>query len=468
MNDDRKREIIIPPASVLAVASRLAERTLTARAARADIGPGGAAPTELARVRGRTLVVGSAESGAYPTIGDAVEEARDGDRILVRPGTYDESITVNHSIDIVGDGHRDAIVVQFDGAPCFVLAGASGRIANLTVRGGGDTDDHMAVGAVVVAGGSPVIEGLLLDQSFGIDVGAASSPTVRRCVLRNGLFMAISLHDGAAGTIEDNEIFGGNDVTDFGIWVDGAGTAPVVRRNNIHDGLSTGIWIQNGAAGTIEDNEIHRNAGIGIMMAEAGTSLVIRRNRIHHGQDAGIFVWGKAVGTIEDNEIFGNSDAGIRVEKAGTAPVIRRNHIHDGLSSGILIQSGAAGTIEENEIFGNAAAGFEVCGVGTAPTIRGNRVRECQDVGLSVHGGAGGTIEMNEIFNNAAHGVFVWSVGTAPAIHGNRIHDNAGLGISVIAGAAGLITDNVITDNAYGAINITEGATPTLSGNITG
>ena len=464
MSNDRSREIVTAPSLGLSVASRLAERTLTARAARSALTDREAVPSVLTSAPGRTLIVGSDEPGAYFTIGEAVEEARDGDRILVRPGTYDESITVNRSIDIVGDGDRGAIVVQFDEAPCFVLAGASSLIANFTVRGGGDTDDHMAGGAVVVARGSPVLEGLLLDQSFGIDVGGAASPTVRRCVLRNGLFMAISLHDGATGTIEDNEIFGN---TDNGIWVDGVGTAPVIRRNNIHDGLSTGIWIQSGAAGTIEDNEIHANAEFGIMIAEAGKSLVIRRNSIHNGQDAGIYVWGEAGGTIEDNEIFGNSDAGIRVEQAGTAPVIRRNIIHNGLSAGILIQSGAAGTIEDNEIYGNAIAGIEMRGVGTAPTIRGNRIRECRDVGLNVHGGATGTIEINEIFNNAADGVFVWGVGTAPTIHGNRIHDNAGSGISVIAGAAGSITDNVITDNGEDAISTTEGATPTMSGNVT-
>lgn len=46
MSDDRKREIVVAPASALAVASRLAERTLAARAARAEVVPGGAANAE--------------------------------------------------------------------------------------------------------------------------------------------------------------------------------------------------------------------------------------------------------------------------------------------------------------------------------------------------------------------------------------------------------------------------------------
>lgn len=167
MSDDRKREIVIAPSSALAVASRLAERTLAARAARADLVPGGAVPTELAPIRRRTLVVGADGAGAYPSIGSAVAEAHDGDRILVRPGTYDESITIDRSIEIAGDGFVDAIVVVSDDAPCFVLSGMTSRLAGLTLRAGGPTP-AIERGTVLVGGGSVVLDGLVLAEGHGV------------------------------------------------------------------------------------------------------------------------------------------------------------------------------------------------------------------------------------------------------------------------------------------------------------
>ena len=51
----------------------------------------------------RTIVVSPA--GEVRTLGQALERARDGDRILVRPGTYREpTIVVDRRVTIEGDG----------------------------------------------------------------------------------------------------------------------------------------------------------------------------------------------------------------------------------------------------------------------------------------------------------------------------------------------------------------------------
>ena len=48
----------------------------------------------------RTLVVG--EGGGYPTIGEALTAARDGDLIEVREGSYQERLTIDKSIHLKG------------------------------------------------------------------------------------------------------------------------------------------------------------------------------------------------------------------------------------------------------------------------------------------------------------------------------------------------------------------------------
>lgn len=494
MSDDRKREIVIAPSSALAVASRLAERTLAARAARAELVPGGAAPTELVPIRGRTLVVGADGAGAYPTIGSAVAEARDGDRILVRPGIYRESVTIDRSIEIAGDGDVDAIVVVSDDAPCFVLSGTTSRLAGLTLRAGGPTygieggrvwlrDLYWARvlatpaiegGSVLVSGGSVVLDGLVLAESHGVWAEEGASLTIRNSLIRDCRRDGILIRDGASATIEDNEILrnAGN-----GIWVSGLGTGPVIRRNKIHNNRDDGIYVADRQTGTIEDNEVYGNGGFvghAIDVSRTGSALMIRRNHIYDcGTGSGIRV-DDASPTIVDNELFGDVlvehtiNAAIMVWSATSAPVIRRNRVHDWPGDGIAVVLGAAGTIEANDIFGNGGSGINIRKEGSAPVVRRNSIHDGRGFGIWVMDGANGTIEDNEIFRNQGGGIMVSGRETEPTIRENRIHDNLSCGIQVSVGAAGSIVDNRIIGNRSDPIRIDPGASPHLARNVIG
>ena len=46
----------------------------------------------------------------FTTIGDAISTANPGDRIMVRPGLYQEGLIIDKPLEIVGDGNRDDIV----------------------------------------------------------------------------------------------------------------------------------------------------------------------------------------------------------------------------------------------------------------------------------------------------------------------------------------------------------------------
>ncbi len=357
MSEDRSRALVPMGPNALAVTSRLAERTLAERAQRSD----------AIVVSGRTLVVGP---GGYATIGEAVAEARDGDTVLVRPGTYRETVTITRAITLRGDGDREQVVVEFEGAECLVLHETTAAVTNMTFRGGGTTDDEGWDAAIRIVGGAPTLSNLELVESCGIVVGQQGSPVIRGCVIRDGQGPGIVVHDAAAPRIEDNEIFG-NALP--GIVVGGEGTAPLIRKNTIRDGQSGGISVHDAAAGTIEANEIFGNTGTGIMVLGAGTAPLIRKNTIRDGQANGVSVHDAAAPRIEANEIFGNAFAGIAVGDKGTAPVIRKNTIRDGRGGGILVYDAAAGTIEGNRIFGNALADIQVSEDST-PYLHGNRL----------------------------------------------------------------------------------------------
>jgi parallel beta-helix repeat protein len=351
MTQDHSRELAPNGPSSPSVTSRLAERTLAERATRSD------APA----LTGRTLIVGP---GGFSTIGEAVASAQDGSTVLVRPGTYRESVAIDRAITLAGDGDRDAIVVLSDDAPCLIVGGQTARIAHLTVRGGGACDEWGGKAAILVSGGSPILDGLVLAESHGIRITKGASPTIHGCVVRDGPRAGIWAQL-STGIIEDNDIFGN---ALFGIVVRGTGSAPLVRANRVREN-DGGVWVSAGASPVIEDNDIYCNITRGIWVD--CTAPQIRANRIRGGRRYGIVVSGFAAGRIEANDIFGNAGDGIAITDLGGRAVIRANRIRDNGGMGIRVHSRAAGTIENNEFTGNAGGAIAI-EKGATPFLFGN------------------------------------------------------------------------------------------------
>ncbi len=251
-----RRLVNASPAAV-AAQGRLAERTV-------------AALDELrTRVLAttRTLIVAADGSGQHATITAAMEGARDGDRILVRPGTYEESVAVVRSVEIVGDGDRLGVLVH--GTLSFRHVRA--RIANLSI---GPVAQHygnyrtLGPDSVHAWAGSVTLEDVIMRGSISFD---GTSGAVRRCLM--GDRVTAQFTDGSSPSIEDCA----PESEDYWfVAVNGAGTNPVVRRNHLAE-----LHAGGGACPTIEDNEFrgHMEEDTFFLdIAGEGTNPTVRRN----------------------------------------------------------------------------------------------------------------------------------------------------------------------------------------------
>ena len=104
----------------------------------------------------RHLVVSADGSAMFRTIGAALAVAMDGNEILVRPGEYRESLVIDKSVTIRGDGSRERIVVRpsVDDQPCIAIEGGAPHIIGLTIEGT-DSDELDDVDDSPSAGSSP-------------------------------------------------------------------------------------------------------------------------------------------------------------------------------------------------------------------------------------------------------------------------------------------------------------------------
>src|SRR5437879_2720367 len=59
-----------------------------------------------------TLTVAPAGAADFRTVQEAIRSAQPAARILVRPGRYEEGVTLDKDLEICGDGPREEIVIE--------------------------------------------------------------------------------------------------------------------------------------------------------------------------------------------------------------------------------------------------------------------------------------------------------------------------------------------------------------------
>lgn len=246
-----------------------------------------------------SLVVDQLHRGDYTTITEAVEAARPGTRIIVRPGLYEEGLVIDKPLEIIGDGEVGEVVIRAFGKHGVLFKTNMGRISNLTLRqeGGGEW--------------------------FGVDI-TQGRLELEGCDISSQSLACVAIHSGAD---------------------------PRLRRNRIHDGKAGGVFVLENGQGLLEANDIFGNALSGVEV-KTGGNPTLRGNRIHDGKQNGVYVWENGQGLLEDNDIFGNALSGVEIETGGN-PMLRKNRINRNAYQAVYIHEKGYGAIEDNDLRDN-------------------------------------------------------------------------------------------------------------------
>jgi F-box protein 11 len=290
--------------------------------------------------------------GDFGTVSAAIEAAQPGDRILVRPGLYQESLVVDKPLELIGDGPVEDIVIRATDDHVLAFRASIGRVANLTlqvVRG------HEGLGVAIMQGRLD-LEGCDISSRSGscVYIVEGADPRLRRNEIHDGEDNGVRVSDSGLGTLEDNQITG-NEASGVSISADGN---PVLRRNQIHDNKENGVLVYDRGLGALEDNEISGNAYSGVEIATGGNP-VLRRNQIDNNRHLGVYVYEDGAGTVEDNNITGNGSAGIQIAVRGN-PTVRSNRINRNAREAVRIHDGGKGVVEDNDLTGNTHGAWRV------------------------------------------------------------------------------------------------------------
>jgi F-box protein 11 len=313
-----------------------------------------------------TLTVG--EGAPFKTIAAALEKAPAGARILVRAGTYHESLVLTRPVEIAPAKLQDLVTVEGGSLGCVVMKAERATLRGLTLRLAPGVSP--AEYAVDVPRGQLVLEECALGAGATACAGVyspAAAAVFRKCQLK-GEKVGLHLHTKGKATLEDCTVSGNG----------GAGIVATqearlnLRDCRVADNLREGLVCDLGVQGLIEECDFTGNRLQGVVL-QSSANPTFRRARLFANRTEGALVTDFGKGVFEDCDLFENGASGLGIRTGGN-PLARNCRFRANKIEGVVVNAQGLGTIEASDITGNGTFGVYVL-AGSELLVKGCRVQ---------------------------------------------------------------------------------------------
>ncbi|MCK9403322.1 MAG: right-handed parallel beta-helix repeat-containing protein [Chitinophagaceae bacterium] len=265
----------------------------------------------------------------------AVNSSKNGDKILVSPGTYTENIIVNKEVAIRGTSQAETRIIpaisnpDCGGSASSLCGGSSNvmlvqanhvTIADLTIDG-----DNPALSSGIVRGGADIDarNGIITNHTLGIPF---NSLTVNHVTVRNIYWRGIYASSAGSFTIAENTVENVRGNPGYSIAIfnwQGSG----YFTNNKVDSANDGI-VSNWSTGTVYSGNTVTNSGSGIHTdnngGAGGNADIIQNNLVKNSTAGGWGIWVFAPYLpvlVKDNTIS-NVDVGLSADAEWSPEII--------------------------------------------------------------------------------------------------------------------------------------------------
>jgi parallel beta-helix repeat protein len=336
----------------------------------------------------------------FTSIQAAINAASSGDTIQVCAGTYNETLTINKSLHLVGRGNTT----------------------------------NNCDGQVAIA--SPVKQTILTSQgTYTVNIQADNVHLEGFVIQGNGSGPGIYTSPAFSGYhIEDNLI----QDNVFGLYLNSSGAIP----SNVHDNCfkannrsgsaaGNGIYSDQGLSNAaIIDNDFtgHNNASM-VFAGPAGSQTNIRIEDNELRRDSAIVLFNLTNSWVVDNKIYNSITHGIQAGGNVSSVTITDNRVDRAAWSGIRVSGGNNTnlTIQDNRLTNNGDHGIRVTD-GDNNNIEGNRIENNNLDGISLDvDSSGNQVTNNRMRGNREHDCHDDSIGSGTAGTANTWSNNRGM-----------------------------------------
>ncbi len=446
------------------------------------------------------LTVSPFETGCVSTVTEALQQARPGTRILIKPGVYRESLTLRVRVELIGVGPVDEIVIESPDGNALLMKADLARVTGLTLRSAAGQNGGRCYGVSVPVGRLTLEDCHLSSDALACLAVTASgaSAVLRRCTISRGAATGVLVVNQGEATLDHCTIA---DVAQSGVEVK-RGTV-VLRHCSIDACGQAGLLVHDNGKANLEDCDLQGNVLAGVE-SRGGGHPVLRRCKVHNGRGPGVRVTQNGQATLEDCDLFANALANLETSQGG-APVLHRCRLLDGQTTGAAFLRDGRGTMADCTLSGNARCGVEVrenaqptlerCIIGqspvgvlvhergqglleecdlhdavhtvvelraqAAPLLKRCKIRDGQRVGVLATARGGGVLEECDVFGHAAVGVACADEATL-TLKRCQVHHNAQAGVVVWRGARPVLQRCQVSANGLSGVAVARGGAPTL------
>lgn len=260
--------------------------------------------------------------GDFETIGEAILASERGGRVVIRPGTYDEKLTLDKPLELIGDGAREDVVVSVSKGEAMVATATIARVQNMTFRC--NAVDGI-FGGISVTGGKAAFSDCVFSSQSGSAVyvyGSDAAPKFARCLFHGSGQCGAVVYDYSRPVFEDCEMID-NDFHGVEIF---QGADPVLRRCVLRGNKHSAIFVYIDGRGLFEGCTVSENGRNGIASFSGGKPDV-RNCTISNNGHWGVRTGGAdSGGRFEGNVFSGNKDGAWNLAEGSEKNVIWRDN----------------------------------------------------------------------------------------------------------------------------------------------
>ena len=238
----------------------------------------------------------------YPTISAAVNNASQGDTILVKRGVYYENLVIDKALSIASEDNKSTIVigegdVERGGHAVFTLAAEGIQLSGFTIESlNYSSSSYYATGIIIEADKCTITGNNIHNTYYGVFCSVQSSIIISQNNITANLKDGIRFYGGSSNKISENNITGNSK---SGIAIQGYSNT--LSRNNIKNNMR-GIGIGSSYS-VVFGNSITGNTEAGIYFA--GSNNIVSANDITENKWGIYFTPNFAA--PNDNKIYHNN-----------------------------------------------------------------------------------------------------------------------------------------------------------------